>query len=48
MSVKVTDQKAKGQIQFIQSHQTPLDAGEYTISIQQTIEIENINDSLVR
>jgi hypothetical protein len=39
MSVKVTDQKAKGQIQFIQSHQTPLDAGEYKVEIQQTIQI---------
>lgn len=45
MSSKVTDTTAKGQIQFIQSHQTPLDAGEYKIEIQQTIQIENINDT---
>ena len=45
MSNKVTDTTAKGQIQFIQSHQTPLDAGEYKIEIQQTIQIENINDT---
>ena len=44
MSVKVTDTTAKGQIQFIQNHQTPLDAGEYKIEIQQAITIDNIND----
>ncbi|MDJ0716841.1 MAG: hypothetical protein QNJ54_21945 [Prochloraceae cyanobacterium] len=44
MSVKVTDTTAKGQIQFIQNHQTPLDAGEYKIELEQTIKIDNINN----
>jgi hypothetical protein len=34
-----TDTTAKGQIQFIQNHQTALNAGEYNISIEQSISI---------
>ncbi|MDJ0589438.1 MAG: hypothetical protein QNJ72_05480 [Pleurocapsa sp. MO_226.B13] len=45
MSVKVSDTTAKGQIQFIQNHQTPLDAGEYKIEIEQTIKIDDIKET---
>ena len=45
MSSKVTDTTAKGQIQFIQSHQTPLDVGEYKIEIEQTVQIDDNNNT---
>ena len=45
MSVKVSDTTAKGQIQFIQNHQTPLDAGEYKIEIEQTVKIDKIEET---
>ncbi|MEM1369530.1 MAG: hypothetical protein AAGG02_16280 [Cyanobacteria bacterium P01_H01_bin.15] len=44
MSTRVTDPTAQGQIQFIQSHQTALDAGKYKLAIQQTVKIADIND----
>lgn len=36
-----TDTTIQGQIQFIENHQTALDAGEYKIDIEQTISINN-------
>ncbi len=45
MSVKVTDTTAKGQIQFIQNQQTPLDAGKYQIEIKQSVKIDNIDET---
>lgn len=44
MSSQVADTTAKGQIQFIQNHQTALDAGEYKVEIEQTVKIDNINE----
>ncbi|MBT9314052.1 hypothetical protein [Leptothoe spongobia] len=44
MSTKVTDNTAKSQLQFIQNHQTALDAGEYQIEIEQTVKIDDALD----
>ena len=40
-----TTSNAQGKIQFIQNHQTALDAGKYTIDINQTITINSENNS---
>ena len=45
MSVKVTDTTAQGQIQFIQSHQTALETGEYQIKIEQNVKLDNTDET---
>lgn len=45
MSTKVTDPTAQGQIQFIQSHQTALEPGQYKVSVKQTVKVAKDNDA---
>lgn len=45
MSTKVTDPNAQGQIQFIQSHQTALEPGQYKVSVKQTVKVAKDNDA---
>ena len=45
MANKVSDTTTNDKIQFIQSHQTPLNAGKYTITVQQDINVKGNTDS---
>ena len=43
MASKTSDSTAKGKVQFIQSHQTPLNTGKYTINISQAVKVKSNN-----
>ena len=45
MSTKVIDPNAQGQIQFIQSHQTALETGQYKVSVEQTVKLADVDDA---
>ena len=43
MTSKTSDTTATGKVQFVQSHQTPLNAGKYQINISQSVQIKGTN-----
>ncbi len=43
MTSKTSDTTATGKVQFVQSHQTPLNAGKYQINISQNVQIKGTN-----